>query len=77
MDGNRVARKSVQDQEVEAHVGLSLQNDASIPFENFDFGFGVSQEREGLARNLDHLGIDLVEAHTVATVAICGEDPGP
>src|SRR6478735_4229571 len=75
VDGNRIARKRVDDDDV---VSLRLfvgHRDAGIANHDIDVGRGAAEIGELFSRYVLHSGVDVVEANVVARLAVRGDRP--
>ena len=76
MHGNRIPRKGVYREHVEALWSLALEGEPRIAQDGFHLAVRVLEVREPGIRHLDHGGIDVVEAVGVVGIGIDRQRPG-
>ena len=78
MHRHRVRGESVHDEQIGARGGFARQRQPRIAQHHRGVGlaFGEEVKAAGIARNRDHLGVDLVEAPTLVGPCVTGERPG-
>ena len=76
--GNGVGGEGVDDEEIEALVGLLGEREARVADDDVGLGLAVGEEREvvRLGRDVDDHGIDLEKAPRLAFARVAGERAG-